>query len=104
METRTKVIPVELEDGTVIKVQAAVIGGAQDVVDLERVFSFAEVTRTIEKIAGVMLRALQNVKPTKASVEFGVEVVVESGALSGLLVKGSGTGNLNITLEWEGAK
>jgi hypothetical protein len=44
--------------------------------------------------------ALKKVKPKKASVEFGLEVAVESGKLTTLLVKGTGTANLKIALEW----
>jgi hypothetical protein len=42
-------------------------------------------------------------KPHKASVEFGLEVALEAGQLTALLVKGSGTSNLKITLEWSEA-
>jgi hypothetical protein len=45
---------------------------------------------------------LAKVKPKKASVEFSLKVGVESGKLTSLLVKGTGEGNLKITLEWEG--
>jgi hypothetical protein len=44
-------------------------------------------------------RLLEKVKPKKASVEFGLEVAVESGKLTTLLVKGASTANLKITLE-----
>lgn len=44
---------------------------------------------------------LQKVKPKKASVKFGMEMALESGQLTALVVKGSGKANLEITLEWE---
>ena len=47
-----------------------------------------------------MLTTLQKVKPRAASVEFGLEIGIESGQLTALLVKGTGTANLKITLEW----
>ena len=34
----------------------------------------------------------------------GVEVGVESGALTTFLVQGTGTGNIKVTLEWEREK
>ena len=45
-------------------------------------------------------RSFDRVKPKKASVEFGVEVGIESGALSALICKGTGTANLRVVLEW----
>jgi hypothetical protein len=45
---------------------------------------------------------LQKVKPSKATVEFGVEISAESGNLTTLIVKGGGKVHLNITLEWSG--
>jgi hypothetical protein len=62
--------------------------------------SFKEVTDAIEGIAESVVCTLQKVKPRKACVEFGIEVALESGQLTALLVKGSGTSNLKITLEW----
>jgi hypothetical protein len=41
------------------------------------------------------------VKPKKATVKFGMELAIESGQLTAVIVKGSGKGNLEITLEWE---
>lgn len=47
-----------------------------------------------------MLSALEKVKPRSASVEFGLEVSFEEGKLTALLVQGSGTASVNITLQW----
>ncbi len=55
---------------------------------------------TIEKFAENLMRTLKKVAPDKATAEFSVEVAIESGAISTLLVKGSGKGNVKITLEW----
>jgi Trypsin-co-occurring domain 1 len=44
---------------------------------------------------------IQTVKPKQATVKFGMELAIESGQLTTVIVKGSGTGNLEITLEWE---
>ena len=48
------------------------------------------------------MTTFQKVKPRKASVELGLEVGLESGHLTALLVKGTGTANLKLTLEWGG--
>jgi hypothetical protein len=98
MPTRQELVPVKLANGTQIRVAATMLGGEEDVAF--KLLSFDEVTNTIEGIAGSLNAALQKVKPKKASVEFGLEVAVESGALTTLLVKGAGTATLKITLEW----
>ena len=98
MSTRQELIPVTLANGTQIRMAATMLGGEEDVAF--KLLSFDEVTNTIEGIAGSLNAALQKVKPKKASVEFGLEVAVESGKLTSLLVNGSGTATLKITLEW----
>jgi hypothetical protein len=50
-----------------------------------------------------VMAALTNAQPDHASVEFGIDVTVESGALTGLLARGSGTATLKVTLSWGGA-
>lgn len=98
MLTRQELIPVRLANGTQIRVAATMLGGDKDVAI--KLLSFDEIADTIEGIAGSLNAALQKVKPKKASVEFGLEVAVESGALTALLVKGTGTATLKVTLEW----
>ena len=98
MTTRQALVPVKLANGAEIRVAATVLGGEEDVAF--KLLSFEEITNTIEGIAGSLNAALQKIKPKKASIEFGLEVAVESGKLTTLLVNGSGTATLNITLEW----
>jgi hypothetical protein len=98
MASRTAVLPVILEDGTVVQIEATALGGEEDVGF--HALSFQGVTDAIESIAATVAGMLKNIKPHKGSVEFGIEVAVESGQLTALLVKGAGTANLKITLEW----
>jgi hypothetical protein len=100
MAPRTEIVSVQLDDGTIVKVKATALGGDEDVLDLDKILPFKQVTDTIERIAGVMLATLKKVNPDKASVEFGVEVGIEAGMMTALLVQGTSTGNLKITLEW----
>jgi hypothetical protein len=97
-ETRSEVIKAKLEDGTIISIQATSLGGEESVAF--GIPSFKEVTDAIEGIANAMVTTLKKVKPRRASVEFGLEIGAESGQLTALLVKGTGTANLKITLEW----
>ena len=98
MKSRREIVPVQFANGVKMYVEATMLGGEEDVA--LNILSFQDMTDTIESIAGAMNAALQKVKPNKASVEFGLEMAVESGQLTALLVKGSGTANLKISLEW----
>lgn len=98
METRTEIIKAELVNGTIVHIQVTALGGEEEVAFT--LPSFNEVTHAIEGIAESVVSTLKKVKPKKASVEFGLEIALESGQLTALLVKGTGTSNLKITLEW----
>jgi hypothetical protein len=98
VETRTEIIKAELANGSTLHIQATILGSEEEVVFA--LPSFEGVTDAIEGIAQSVVSTLEKVKPQKASVEFGLEVALESGQLTALLVKGSGTSNLKITLEW----
>jgi Trypsin-co-occurring domain 1 len=98
MEERTEVVQAELANGVIIHIEATPLGGDQEVAFT--LLSFKHVTDAIEGIAGSIVTTLQKVKPRKASVEFGLEIALEAGQLTALLVKGSSTSNLKITLEW----
>ena len=71
-------------------------------VGIRDVLSFDGVAESIESVAGRVTAALDRVKPDSASVEFGVDVGVEAGALTGLIAKGTGNATLKVTLEWKG--
>ncbi len=100
MDRRTEVIPVEFANNVIVHVESTVLGGEENVAF--KVASFKDVTDTIEAIAISVVQSLQRIKPHKAAIEFGLEIAVESGQLTALLVKGSGKANLKVTLEWSG--
>ena len=87
---------------------AVVVGGGNLVRGVE--ISSRGVSRPVGDTMGMLATimnalavqaALVKVKPAKASVELGLEVGLEAGQLTALLVKGSGKANLKITLTWE---
>jgi Trypsin-co-occurring domain 1 len=100
MESRTTIVPVLLPNGKEIRVEATLLPGEEEVsfkaLPAEQIFD------AVEGIAQAVGATLQKVKPRKASVELGLEVGLESGNLTALLVKGTGTANLKLTLEWGG--
>lgn len=98
METRTEIIKVQLTNGAPLHVEVTALGGEEEVAFT--LPSFQAVTDAIEGIADAVVTTLQKVKPKKASVEFGLEAALEAGQLTALLVKGTGSSNLKVTLEW----
>jgi hypothetical protein len=96
--TRIKPVKVTLDNGTTIYVQARVVKGEEDIVSLSA--SFEKVTQAIEGIAQSLTAAWEKAKPSRASVEFGVEFAYEAGQVLAMFVDGSTTASMKITLEW----
>src|SRR5713101_996403 len=97
---RIETVKTQLENGATIRIQATSLGGEQRVANPNFIAPFTEVTEAIEGIADSVMTTLKKVKPRSATVEFGLEIGVEAGKLTALLVKGTGTASLKITLEW----
>jgi len=96
-EVRTEKIPVLLSNGMTIKIEMAEVGREDVAFDVK---PFKQVTDALEGIIEAIALSLEKAKPNKASVKFGVEVAIESGALTASIVKGASKANLEITLEW----
>ena len=96
-----KIIPLKLSDGTTIKAEVTQIG-EQPVSSETKVFKQAtSVIKSIaEDIAETYQEIKETVKPDQLSVTLGLEIGVESGKLTTLLVKGTGKANLEVTMEW----
>lgn len=99
MNGATSSVAVDLPNGAVAYIEVARPMTEQDVA-LERI-PFESISRTIEGVAESLHAAMSKAKPSKASIEFGIEVGVESGQLTALIVKGEGKANLKVCLEWE---
>jgi hypothetical protein len=99
MESRLDTIPVKVQinNGTIIRLEVVSTGREDVAINIR---PFEEVTDALEGIVQTLAGVLQKVAPTKASVKFGVEVALEAGHLTAVIVKGSGKANLDITLEW----
>jgi hypothetical protein len=97
---RIESIPVTLANGATIRFQVSQPeAGPMDVADIGAL-PFKQVTEALREIVAELKETLDRVKPDKASVKFGVEIAAKPGDLTTLIVKGSGKGNLEITLEW----
>lgn len=95
----TEMVTVELEDGTTLLVRARSQGGEEDV-GIGDALKFEAVTKVVGGIAKGLKKTFDTVKPKKATVEFGLEIALESGQLTALLVEDTAKASLKITLEW----
>ncbi|MGY4155518.1 hypothetical protein ACVINW_001360 [Bradyrhizobium sp. USDA 4461] len=99
-----RVIPVDVA-GKEFRIEVTSLGG---VADNERNVAgglgnaqFSDVLDGIEAITGELGSLLKRVAPSKASIEFSIEVGIESGKLTALLVKGTGKANFKIAMSWD---
>lgn len=66
----------------------------------DREYGFDDFANSLEALTKALHTTIQKIAPNKASIEFGIEIGLESGKLTALLVKGSGKANLKVILEW----
>ena len=99
MDPNSRVVQAKLaHSDRTIAIEATIAGDQR--VALPSQFSFDAIGETLESLAVEIGHTIERVKPSKAAVKFGLEIAVESGKLTALLVKWSGKANLEITLEW----
>ncbi|PSF34943.1 hypothetical protein C7H19_18225 [Aphanothece hegewaldii CCALA 016] len=96
-EIRTATIPVQLEDGSIVRIEVSKTGREDIALDPK---PFKQVTDALEGIVNAIAVPIGKVNPRKATVKFGMEIAIESGQLTAVLVKGTSKANLEITLEW----
>jgi Trypsin-co-occurring domain 1 len=99
-DTKWQKLKLSDEDDRQIYLEVLDRGGRQEVGILDSI-PFEQVIELIGEIAQGIGNTLDKAKPTKASVELGVEFGLENGQLVGLIARGSGKANLKISLEWE---
>jgi hypothetical protein len=97
VETKRRLIKARLSDGTLVRIEGTPIG-EQQVASGD--LSFEKAITFIESIANDLRKPLERLAPQKATVKFGLELGVESGGLTAIIVKGTTTANLEISLEW----
>lgn len=93
----TERVPVQLGNGEFINIEVTQ-SGRQNV--SVKTPEFRQVTKSIEGIVEDVFLTLKKVNPNKATIKFGMELSIESGQLTAVLVKGTSKANLEITLEW----
>jgi len=93
-----QIIPVRLTEVRNIGIEISSIRGDQDIAI--RIPSLDSVLDDISEISKKVMTAIQAAQPQKASVEFGLEIGIESGGLTALIAKGTGSASFKVTLEW----
>jgi len=76
-------------------------GGGPENVGVREALSFDGVRDTVEAISNELLQVWDRVKPSEASVEFGLSLTAKTGKLTGLLVEGDGQASLKVTVKWK---
>jgi len=95
-ESRSQPVSAQLANGALIKIEVIQTGREDVAFDVR---PFQEVTNAIEGIVDAIAATLYKVSPTK-----GIDVAIDSGELTAMIVKGSSKANLEIGLEWERSK
>ena len=98
-DVQTQLIPMDLGDGVIAQIEVLETG--REKVSAGTLLPFDSVAKAITKISKVVIAPIQAVKPTKATVKYGLAIGIEEGSFVAAIVRGSGTANLEITLEWE---
>jgi len=101
MQTDVVVRRAKVATDHVILVEARCAGDREEDVGAGDLLAFDGVEQSITAISQRVMAALERARPDRASVEFGIDVTVESGGLTGLLAKGSGAATLRVTLSWD---
>jgi hypothetical protein len=103
-EMASRVVEVVLPNQTVALVRAVELdegGGGAEKVGWRDTFDFEHVAGTLEGVAQAIRSGLEKVRPTRTSVELGIELAVKNGKLTGMLVEGEANASLRVTLEWD---
>jgi len=102
-DSKVKTVPLMLPNGVEIRVEANAPSNPEaDVAfsDVTEALHLDNIQGAIEGIAQLVKESMDKIAPSKASVEFAIEVGLESGKLTALWVKGTGKANLKIAMEW----
>jgi Trypsin-co-occurring domain 1 len=93
------IVEAQVTPDIVISVEAV----ANAVADSARpgAFDFNSVATEIGGLAGAIARPIAELRPTRATVEFGCSLWAQAGQLTALLINGSADASIKVTLEWE---
>jgi hypothetical protein len=106
LDDNVRAIPIDLGGGSIMLVEATILPNAadrrpQDISNfVPTAQQFGDVIELLKKLSVSLPEAIKAAEPTKACLEFAIDVGVSAGHLTALLVKGEAKGNLKVSLEW----
>jgi hypothetical protein len=98
--TKAQLARVQLDDGTIFFVKVLPLTSESEV--SLHAASFETAMDAIEGIGKRLSKAWETLKPGKATVEMSIDFTTEAGKLLAIVVEGSATASMKITLEWNG--
>lgn len=99
-QQQLETVPIRLPDGETLHAVVTNLGGTQQIADKSGWLEFDEVMGQLEGITALLSRVVKKASPTKASIEFAVQLATKSGKLTALLVQGEATASAKFLLEW----
>jgi hypothetical protein len=78
------------------------LGGREEVGLLDGI-PFEQITDLLGEVALHLGNTLRRARPSKASIELGLQFGMENGQLVALFARATGKANLKIAMEWEQA-
>src|SRR5438105_2200716 len=99
-DSEESVIELRLPNGSSVAVRVKEATTGAEKTSLLGALEFKDIVESIAGISEALGEVLHRCQPTKASVNFGLELSAKSGKLMALLVDGEGKGTLNVGLEW----
>ena len=97
------IVEIKLDNNTTILAEALVKNsnnGREKIASEIAEKKFSDFSNTVGKIASETLKPLKQINAKKLTVKMGMNIGVESGKLTALLVEGSANANIEITIEW----
>lgn len=95
---RTSVIELQLSNGA--KVLAEVRTGDREEEVAWRALKLGEITGSIKGLVEDLTKPLSAAKCDKLILEFGLDLAVDQGTLTSLLVNASATASIKVSMEW----
>ncbi|WP_407186893.1 CU044_2847 family protein [Bradyrhizobium centrosematis] len=94
----TEILKIKLPNGAIIYAEVQLLDREENIAGKE--INLSDLKEKIAGIAEVVRDAIVDLKPKSASMEFGLEIGLETGSLTALLAKGTGKANLKVKLDW----
>ncbi|SRR5271165_6356497 len=92
-------IELTLEDGRSITVRALDVEPT-DIAFEGLTAKFSDFADTVRDIAKITADALSTVKPSEATLEFGLDIGIKAGTVTALFASGGAKATLKVTLKW----